>query len=625
MNAILAPDPTGSATDHLFRDRLPGDDLRGLVTSPSVVLDCGAGAGGFARNAREIWPNATVISFEPATRFNQSLQPIDGSHFVKRIALGNENGAAQLKLTHGPESNSILEFMPDGPLSRIHAVVGSETVEMRRLDDIISPENRAKVGVLKLDVQGYELEVLKGAEELLQHKPVIYCEVSLQPLYQDQPLLADVDAYLAERGYRRLYLYASPMPDLWADAVYVPAEHSVDDMRGSAATRSEGGSIRLNIGAGDTVIPGFTPIDRKFGTEAYPLNYADGSVDEIRCVHMLEHLSYREVPEALREWHRVLKPGGLLRISVPDVVKVLSLRGKDQHWAYYMMGGQLDQNDFHKSCYDEERLDAYMTGTGFTGVKKWASRNTDLAASDISLNLECRKPGEAIPASEQLLKIRAVIGMPRIGWNDGWQTIVDAMAPFKIPIETHQGCFWGQNIQKAFNRAVRDGIDWIVTLDYDSMIQPAHVARLLEILGTHPEIDAIAALQMRRGGETPLFSTGKTNAQIDWSPLKVNTAHFGLTILRVECLKDIPKPWLIDVPDANGDFDGEHTDADITFWKKWTAAGHSVYVAPDVRIGHLELLVSEFDEELKPRHYQIGKWWNLHAKAGHCMRTKKED
>jgi hypothetical protein len=173
-------------------------------------------------------------------------------------------------------------------------------------------------------------------------------------------------------------------------------------------------------------------------------------------------------------------------------------------------------------------------------------------------------------------------------------------------------------------RAQKDGIDWLICLDYDSMILPVHVNRLLEILGTRPDIDAIASLQMRRGAETPLFSTGKTVAEIDGSPIQVNTAHFGLTVLRVECLANMPKPWLIDVPDKNGEFSGDHTDADITFWVKWKEAGHTVFVAPDVRIGHLELLVSEFDDNYEPKHYQVGKWWNKHAQAGHCMRTTKE-
>lgn len=605
----------------VFRNVPAGNDLRELVPNPRVILDCGAGQGWFAKTAFTIWPGVgQVHSFEPASRFNLSLQPINERHFIHRIALGEIDGDRVLYNTQGPESNSLLEFLPNGPLNKIHAVIGHEPVECRTLDELII-EGKDAVDLLKMDVQGAELLVLQGAKELIAaSRPVIYCEVSFQPAYQNHPLIETVDDYLESLGYRRLYLYASAMPDLWGDAIYVPNEFKLPE---------RDNAIRLNIGAGDTVIPGFTAIDRKFGTEAYPLNYPDNSVDEIRCVHMLEHLSFKEVNEALKEWNRVLKPGGRLRISVPDIDKVYPLSTEKEHdprWRFYLMGGQTDENDFHKSVFDHAYLEKYLEASGFGDIKPWTSANTDLAAAPFSLNLEGIKGGKRIeaPQPEQDVKVRAVIGMPRIGWNDSWQSICDAMRPFGIPIETHQGCFWWQNVQAAMVRAQKDGIDWLICLDYDSMILPVHVNRLLEILGTRPDIDAIASLQMRRGAETPLFSTGKTVAEIDGSPIQVNTAHFGLTVLRVECLANMPKPWLIDVPDKNGEFSGDHTDADITFWVKWKEAGHTVFVAPDVRIGHLELLVSEFDDNYEPKHYQVGKWWNNHAQAGHCMRTTKE-
>lgn len=597
-----------------FREVPAGNDLKTLVPNPRIVLDVGAGNGWFAESAFKIWPGTTVHSFEPASRFNQSLQPLNERHQIHRVAVGDDDKEAQLYSTFGPESNSLLGFLQNGPLEKIHRVVGEEGVQMVRLDDVIV-DGMDEVDILKMDVQGAELMVLQGGKKLLATaRPVIYCEVSFQPLYQDHPLLDAVDQYLDFLGYKRLYLYASPMPDLWGDAIYVPKELEHEE------------PIRLNIGAGDIVIPGFTAIDRKFGTEAYPLNYADNSVEEIRCVHMLEHLTYQEADEALKEWHRVLKPGGRLRVSVPDVPKIAELSAQDgqfDRWRFVMFGGQTDANDIHKSGFDEAVLTSYLESSGFVGVRKWSSPNTDMAASPISLNLEGFKSGASVTPTGVKAKVRAILGCPRIGWNDAWQSIVDAMNSMHIPIETHQGCFWWQNMQAGLSRALNDGIDWLVTLDYDSMILPMHVQRLLQILADYPNIDAIAALQMRRGAETPLFSTGKTSAEFSNEPYQVNTAHFGLTAIRVSKLAGMPKPWLIDVPDANGEYNGDHRDADITFWDKWKAAGNTIFVAPDVRIGHLELLVSEYDENIQPKHYHIGEWWNMHTKAGHCMRTTK--
>jgi len=365
--------------------------------------------------------------------------------------------------------------------------------------------------------------------------------------------------------------------------------------------------IKLNIGAGETVIPGWTAIDRKFGTEAFPLHYPDNSVSEIRCSHMLEHLSFGDVLDALREWNRVLKPGGRLRLSVPDFDKVVASKDTDPTWPYVLFGGQQDGDDFHKSVYDEPRLTAYLKNAGLTSIQRWESPNTDTAAHPMSLNLEGYKPAEGV--STEQIKMRAVCSIPRIGWNDSWQTIVDSLRPFGIPYETFNGVFWGQCMQRAFENALKDGIDWLLTLDYDSLILPEHVDRLIGHMGENPHVDAVAAFQMRRGQDFPLMTCGKNKeAGVDDGLIKVTTAHFGLTLFRVEALKDIPKPWFWAKPDTNGEWSDDRLDDDIWFWHQFRLAGRQAYVAPDVRIGHLELMVSDFDDDFKPRHMHISEW-----------------
>ena len=362
--------------------------------------------------------------------------------------------------------------------------------------------------------------------------------------------------------------------------------------------------IRLNIGAGETVIPGFTPIDRKFGTEAYPLAYADESVEEIRCSHMLEHLSYGEAQAAFKEWNRVLKPGGRLRVSVPDVRKVLGSLDTDETWRFHLMGGQTDQNDFHKSAYDEGLLRAHFDKFGFDGVQLWHSPNTDSAAHPCSLNLEgFKKQIEA-------LKIRGIMSIPRVGWNDAWHSINSALRPFSIPVETFNGVFWGQCMQRAFQNAVADGIDWLLCLDYDSMITAKHVDAMLGIMGENPHIDALAALQARRGNEeAPLMTiAGEKSVEVTGEPIKVATAHFGLTLIRTECLAEVSKPWFKSQPDSNGEWGDDRFDDDIWFWHQWRKAGKNIYVAPDVRIGHLQLMVAEFDEDMQFRHRHVNDW-----------------
>lgn len=372
--------------------------------------------------------------------------------------------------------------------------------------------------------------------------------------------------------------------------------------------------IKLNIGAGATVIEGYTAIDRKLGTEAFPLAYPDNSVGDIRASHILEHLSWRDVPAALEEWKRVLKPGGRLRVAVPDVEKLLAARTTDKLWAYKLMGGQIDENDFHKSAFDEPRLIAYLRQAGLTNINRWESPNTDTAADPMSLNLEAFKPLPEAPES-LTIKIKGVMSVPRIGWNDAGVAIEGALNPFGIHCERFNGVFWGQCMQRAFERGVEEGVDWILALDYDSMPLPEHLSHMMQVLGSRPDIDALAPLQMRRGMEYPLLTQANTTElEVTGEPIKVHTAHFGMTLFRVDSLKDLPKPWFASKPDAKGEWGDDRQDDDIFFWHQWRLAGKTVYVDPQARIGHLELMVSEFDEDMTPRHIPIGEWWERRNK-----------
>jgi hypothetical protein len=177
-------------------------------------------------------------------------------------------------------------------------------------------------------------------------------------------------------------------------------------------------------------------------------------------------------------------------------------------------------------------------------------------------------------------------------------------------VETFNGVFWGQCMQRSFEKALASGVDWLLCIDYDSMITAQHVDALLGHFGENPEIDALAALQCRRGNEeSPLMTVmGQTGIEVDGQPIKVTTAHFGLTLIRAECLRDVPKPWFKTEPDAKGEYGKDRLDDDIWFWHQWRLAGKNIYVAPDVRIGHLQLMVSEFDEHMQPRHVHITDW-----------------
>ncbi len=78
----------------------------------------------------------------------------------------------------------------------------STTFPMTTLDALIRQRNFVAPDFIKLDVQGYEIEILKGAQQTLESAEVVQMEVNLIPIYKDAPLAHDAVRYMADRGFR---------------------------------------------------------------------------------------------------------------------------------------------------------------------------------------------------------------------------------------------------------------------------------------------------------------------------------------------------------------------------------------------------------------------------------------
>jgi SAM-dependent methyltransferase len=172
--------------------------------------------------------------------------------------------------------------------------------------------------------------------------------------------------------------------------------------------------IKLDLGAGDVSPPGYLPMGRAHGTEIFPLAYEDGSVDEIRASHVLEHFPFAEVPKVLQHWSAKLKPGGVLKIAVPDFAKITKAYqdGVEAPIEGYTVGGQTDENDFHRSLFDERTLADYFHDAGLTDIGPWDSDCEDCSRLPISLNLRAVKPVPMVPGS---FKVLAIMSMPAWG------------------------------------------------------------------------------------------------------------------------------------------------------------------------------------------------------------------
>ncbi len=136
--------------------------------------------------------------------------------------------------------------------------------------------------------------------------------------------------------------------------------------------------------------------------------FADGSFTEVYASHVLEHFDYKDaLMTALREWHRVLAPGGVLRLSVPDIdvlAHLLLQRHKlDVNQRFQVMrmifGGHVDAHDYHLVGLNQDFLAGYLQSAGFEQLQRVPRHGLFHDTSDmvvagvpISLNLNAFKP-----------------------------------------------------------------------------------------------------------------------------------------------------------------------------------------------------------------------------------------
>ena len=218
---------------------------------------------------------------------------------------------------------------------------------------------------------------------------------------------------------------------------------------------------------------------------------------------------------------------------------------------------------------------------------------------------------------EKDFKIAAIMTAPRYENTYARNYIERALRELGIPLTVSGGVFYGQCMQMMLEQLVKaDGIDYAVTIDFDSLFTAKQLQRLISIIAQDDKIDAITGLQVRRGKYAMLGTVDGgemidgNRKQVVWdgNPIKAKTAHFGLTVIDIRKLADVQKPWFVSEPDENGEWTENKTDDDVWFWRQWEKAGNSIYFDPGVRIGHLEEMVAIHNEHCEPIHVYPSEW-----------------
>jgi predicted SAM-dependent methyltransferase len=137
-------------------------------------------------------------------------------------------------------------------------------------------------------------------------------------------------------------------------------------------------TVRLNIGAGDKVVEGWTSVgldpshDVQCDIRAIPL--PDDYADEAMAIHVIEHIYRWETRATLQEWRRVLKPGGRLVLEQPDLIKCCQnvLRSDNPRHGMWGLFGDPSYRDVlmtHKWCFTPEELKAELKAAGFHKIR----------------------------------------------------------------------------------------------------------------------------------------------------------------------------------------------------------------------------------------------------------------
>ena len=182
--------------------------------------------------------------------------------------------------------------------------------------------------------------------------------------------------------------------------------------------KNSDGKVLLHLGCGTTNSPEFINIDARPLAHVHIAtsdmtsldDFDNGTVDLVYMCHILEHIKEGDLESVLMEMKRVLKEGGILRISVPDfdkLIEVYKASGKDVNTiSKQLMGGQDHEYNIHYSVFNHQRLSELLREVGFSKVVSWdpddcryhdfkdrASRKMKVNGKEImiSLNLEAVK------------------------------------------------------------------------------------------------------------------------------------------------------------------------------------------------------------------------------------------
>lgn len=172
-----------------------------------LIFDIGANTGQYARELFSLGYKGKIVSIEPLSEaYNQLLKHSENNPnwiIAERCALGDKNEDSEINITENSVSSSLMEILPghtdSEPASKI---IGKENIKVYTLDSIADKYfNSNNIVFLKIDTQGFEEKVLKGAETTLKRVKGVQLELSLVKLFEGQKLYLELIGMMKSYGF----------------------------------------------------------------------------------------------------------------------------------------------------------------------------------------------------------------------------------------------------------------------------------------------------------------------------------------------------------------------------------------------------------------------------------------
>ena len=198
----------------------------------NTIIDIGANEGQFVNNISRILPGRKIYSFEPIKHCYNQLLKKTSQHNVTayNYAVGDVNTDAEINISGNYVSSSLLK-MEDLHIAMYpkSEYVKKEQIRVVRLDDILKDEGLKDNILIKIDVQGFEEQVLKGGRNTIDKAHAVIIEIALKPLYENQWRFDDVYQYFIGKGFiflgftDQVCMKVTGIP-LYADGIFLKKE-----------------------------------------------------------------------------------------------------------------------------------------------------------------------------------------------------------------------------------------------------------------------------------------------------------------------------------------------------------------------------------------------------------------